>query len=1055
MRRSAGEGGGEGSAALSTPPQGTAAARTGGAAVPGTPGARGPGEVPAVGAAENRDPRFTQTSFRHPFRRYQQLALERYERGLNTDRDRSYIVMPPGSGKTVVGLEILRRRGHRALVLTPNTAVQAQWLRQWREFTPDLVPTGTDRRLENPLTVLTYQALCNFSRNDARLDERARALWRETIRAEQGLSADQADAEIEALEAAGAAHFRRELTRYRRRIRSLTARGGERHELLALLHPAGRDIVERMKETGPWTLVLDECHHLLEMWGYLVRALVEELGGETFILGLTATPPAELNRQGESLYRELFGNADFQVPTPAVVKEGDLAPYQELVYLTSPLPHEAEYIAAQHTRFEELLDRLLDPEFGSRPFLEWTRVRIEERRTRQGAQVSWARFERDHPELAQAALRLCYHRGLPLPHGARLGERHRRAPDADDWVALIEDYALGQLRSSSHPADEAAWDEIRRALPSLGYLLTRTGIRRHASPVDRVLALSASKGNAAVSILELEAEALGTDLRALVLCDYERAGSELLARLRGILDPQAGSAALLLHLLAAETGVPQLAPILLTGRTVACTRATATTLWSWIEAEVPQLRGTLTLTHLFEAGGPGTRSARRDTTAEIGNRMLRWDDIVVLRPTHPWWRPRHYVPLLTRYFEEGGTRCLIGTRGLLGEGWDAKRVNVLLDLTAATTSTSVHQARGRSLRLDEQLPRKVANNWDIICVDPEHPRGAADYDRFVRKHRHYHAPTVAGEIESGVTHVHPALSPFGPPPTTHFGAINRNSFARAQDREAAYARWRIGEPYHNLETHTVRLRAMRSLGLPGRQLLRRADAADPRPPLRRHLTDIVTLAGLLGLGVRLAAGTGISGIKLGLGAIGLLGAWAATTLAHRMRRVLPSAALEDLAAALAEALAETGAIRPELGPSAVRVSIQEDGFYRCFLAGATEEESRRFAEALDELLSPLAAPRYIIPRLIAERPETMAAALRVVGRLTLTGHVGNRVVYHTVPTYLATNKQRVEAFRRAWERHVSPGEPLFWKEPRAEAILEVQRGEDPFEIETQMRVVWQ
>lgn len=174
-----------------------------------------------------------------------------------------------------------------------------------------------------------------------------------------------------------------------------------------------------------------------------------------------------------------------------------------------------------------------------------------------------------------------------------------------------------------------------------------------------------------------------------------------------------------------------------------------------------------------------------------------------------------------------------------------------------------------------------------------------------------------------------------------------------------------------------------------------------------------------------------------------------------MRRVLPSAALEDLAAALADALAETGAFSSGLGSSAVRVSIQEDGFYRCFLAGATEEESRCFTEALDELLSPLAAPRYIIPRLIAEPPESMAAALRVVGRLALSGHAGNRVVYHAVPAYLATNRQRVEAFRRAWERHVSPGEPLFWKDHRAEAILEVQRGEDPFAIETQMRMVWQ
>jgi hypothetical protein len=24
-------------------------------------------------------------------------------------------------------------------------------------------------------------------------------------------------------------------------------------------------------------------------------------------------------------------------------------------------------------------------------------------------------------------------------------------------------------------------------------------------------------------------------------------------------------------------------------------------------------------------------------------------DLVIVRPAHPWWRPRHYVPLVTRY----------------------------------------------------------------------------------------------------------------------------------------------------------------------------------------------------------------------------------------------------------------------------------------------------------------------------------------------------------------------------------------------------------------------
>ena len=52
---------------------------------------------------------------------------------------------------------------------------------------------------------------------------------------------------------------------------------------------------------------------------------------------------------------------------------------------------------------------------------------------------------------------------------------------------------------------------------------------------------------------------------------------------------------------------------------------------------------------------------------------------------------------------------------------------------------------------------------------PDLTRGSADYERFVRKHLHLYAPADDGEIEAGPSHVHPELSPFAPPPATHFG----------------------------------------------------------------------------------------------------------------------------------------------------------------------------------------------------------------------------------------------------------------------------------------------
>jgi hypothetical protein len=64
------------------------------------------------------------------------------------------------------------------------------------------------------------------------------------------------------------------------------------------------------------------------------------------------------------------------------------------------------------------------------------------------------------------------------------------------------------------------------------------------------------------------------------------------------------------------------------------------------------------------------------------------------------------------------------------KGWDANKVNVLVDLTTVTTSMSVNQLRGRSIRLDPHDPLKLANNWESFAC-PEFSKGLDDYHRFI------------------------------------------------------------------------------------------------------------------------------------------------------------------------------------------------------------------------------------------------------------------------------------------------------------------------------------
>ncbi len=161
-------------------------------------------------------------AFPGTFRRYQALALSAVDQLRARGDRRAYLALPPGAGKTVLGLEVARRLGRRTLVLAPNTAVQGQWLSAWEAFAPEgeqhPVPGSPSRGLETPLTVLTYQAL---------------SVWDRTADDE-----DPADDDVS------------EKTAARRRA---AVRGDAGADLLSLLHPNGRALVERAARTGPWT----------------------------------------------------------------------------------------------------------------------------------------------------------------------------------------------------------------------------------------------------------------------------------------------------------------------------------------------------------------------------------------------------------------------------------------------------------------------------------------------------------------------------------------------------------------------------------------------------------------------------------------------------------------------------------------------------------------------------------------------------------------------------------------------------------------------------------
>ena len=181
-------------------------------------------------------------------------------------------------------------------------------------------------------------------------------------------------------------------------------------------------------------------------------------------LGLTATPPHLMTAEQAVLHRALFGRVDLEVSAPALVREGLLAPYQELAFLTRPSPAEADYIHGESLRFAELRAGLLDPSFASVPFLGWLQARVVERRSAGGAQVSWTRFEKDEPALADAAVRL-HVAGLLARAASSLIRRRRRGRTAAVVLAgaILVATLAAAVADALHAAGLTSWggDAVR------------------------------------------------------------------------------------------------------------------------------------------------------------------------------------------------------------------------------------------------------------------------------------------------------------------------------------------------------------------------------------------------------------------------------------------------------------------------------------------------------------------------------------------------------------------------------------------------------------------
>ena len=181
--------------------------------------------------------------------------------------------------------------------------------------------------------------------------------------------------------------------------------------------------------------------------------------------------------------------------------------------------------------------------------------------------------------------------------------------------------------------------------------------------------------------------------------------------------------------------------------------------------------------------------------------------------------------------------------------------------------------------------------------------------------------------------------------------------------------------------------------------------------LSKQLAGGTALALLLSLGLVLISFPGLSFLffSIAIGTAGVLFYKSPETI-----RVLKTAlyylpvdgGLKRIGTALMEALSKAEFINTSDSHMWVEVAKQNDGSFFVSLQGATFYESSLFADCIDEILSPIDSPRYLVVR-----------------KGSFLGQ--ERVDYHAVPMRFGVRKELASIFHRAWEKYVSPTELVY------------------------------
>lgn len=440
----------------------------------------------------------------------------------------------------------------------------------------------------------------------------------------------------------------------------------------------GFDLLASLKERGVETLCLDECHHLRNEWWKSLEDFRKNYQ-QLQVISLTATPPYDSEPELWDRYLQMCGEIDQEITVPELVKEDTLCPHQDFVYICFPTKEEDKRLEEfEDTKWQYVSQLVVNPDFQEL---------IRSSKVLKG-EIS-ADMLLEDPKYLSALLIYLQAQKLEIPKHLRdlLGAEGLPALNYY-WIEVLLQGLLYQTPDWYEDPQETK-KKIEAELKSRGLIEKRQVFLVKSKANDQILNQSLGKLSGIADIFATEYASLGKDLRQLVLADYIRKD---FANYLG--DDQAPITQLgvlpyfeSIRRSAQKQGLS--VPIAVLSGSVVIIPAS-------VKAELEALIPNTSLT--FSAIG----KLDQGTYLQVGF-------------------PSNFkgmVAAVTELFQRGSIQVLVGTKSLLGEGWDAPCVNSLILGSFVGSFMLSNQMRGRAIRIWPGHPDKTSNIWHLVAIKP-------------------------------------------------------------------------------------------------------------------------------------------------------------------------------------------------------------------------------------------------------------------------------------------------------------------------------------------------